>query len=195
MQADLFESTSDKKHSIKQGEFIRIRPVPVEGVAELFYSFHETMYGEIIVGSSKKRVHWLAFVKSWREGVVGLSDNFPGIKITEERKAEHAQAAEAISLRRPEKKFSIYPVGTDFQVEVWNQLLKIPIGETVTYGKIAMKLKLPVGASRSVGTAVGRNPIAFLIPCHRVISITSGLGGYRWGLPLKQQILIQEKKA
>ena len=195
MQADLFESTSDKKNSIKHGEFIRIRPVPVEGVAELFYSFHETMYGEIIVGSSKKRVHWLAFVKSWREGVVGLSDNFPGIKITEERKAEHAQAAEAISLRRPEKKFSIYPVGTDFQVEVWNQLLKIPIGETVTYGKIAMKLKLPVGASRSVGTAVGRNPIAFLIPCHRVISITSGLGGYRWGLPLKQQILIQEKKA
>ncbi|MDC1403511.1 methylated-DNA--[protein]-cysteine S-methyltransferase [Crocinitomicaceae bacterium] len=195
MQADLFESTSDKKHSIKHGEFIRIRPVTVEGVAELFYSFHETMYGEIIVGSSKKRVHWLAFVKSWREGVVGLSDNFPGIKITEERKAEHAQAAEAISLRRPEKKFSIYPVGTDFQVEVWNQLLKIPIGETVTYGKIAMKLKLPVGASRSVGTAVGRNPIAFLIPCHRVISITSGLGGYRWGLPLKQQILIQEKKA
>ena len=57
MQADLFESTSDKKHSIKHGEFIRIRPVPVEGVAELFYSFHETMYGEIIVGSSKKRVH------------------------------------------------------------------------------------------------------------------------------------------
>lgn len=195
MQTDLFESTYDKKHSIKHAEFLRIRPVPVEDVAELFYSFHETMYGEIIVGSSKKRVHWLAFVKSWREGVVGLSDNFPGIKITEERKAEHTQAAEAISLTMPEKKFSIYPVGTDFQVEVWNILLKIPIGETISYGKIAKKLKLPVGASRSVGTAVGRNPIAFLIPCHRVTRATDGLGGYRWGLPLKKKILIQEKKA
>ena len=195
MQTDLFDTNSEEKRSIKHAAFLKIRPVPVEDVAELFYSFHDTIYGEVIVASSKKRVHWLAFVKSWREGVVGLSENFPGIKITEELKAEHTEAAQAISLNMPEKKFSIYPVGTEFQVDVWNQLLKIPTGETVTYGDIAKKLKLPGGASRSVGTAVGRNPIAFLIPCHRVIRSKGGLGGYRWGLQLKKEILIQEKKA
>lgn len=194
MQTDLFNNNTDKKHSFKHSNFFKIRPVPVDEVAELFYSFHDTMYGEVIVASSKKRVHWLAFVKSWREGVVGLNENFPKVKITEELKAEHLRAVTAIGYDNPEKKFSIYPVGTEFQVKVWNEVLKIPSGETLTYGELAKTLKLPVGASRSVGTAIGKNPIAFLIPCHRVMRSTGGLGGYRWGLKLKKKILIQEKR-
>ncbi len=194
MQTDLFNSQTDKKDSYKHSDFLKIRPVLIEEVAELFYSFHDTMYGEVIVASSKKRIHWLAFVKSWREGVLGLNENFPGIKITEECKVEHLKAVKAIGHKKPKKKFSVYPVATDFQVDVWHEVLKIPLGHTRTYGEIAKTLKLPIGASRSVGTAVGKNPIAFLIPCHRVMRSTGGLGGYRWGLKLKKKILIQEKR-
>lgn len=193
MQKGLFDN-SDGKLSIKHADFIKIRPVAKEEVSGLSYSFQDTVYGEVIVASSKKRVHWLAFVKNWREGLVGLSESFPNIKIVEEVKREHVQAAEAVSKQKPQKGFSVYPVGTEFQVKVWQELLQIPLGETVTYGDITAKFDLPIGASRAVGTAVGKNPIAFLIPCHRVIRNTGGLGGYRWGLKLKKEILIQEKK-
>src|SRR5690606_7436075 len=70
--------------------------------------------------------------------------------------------------------------GTDFQLKVWETLLKIPVGQLSTYGNIAKQLEKP-GASRAVGTAIGSNPVAFLIPCHRVIQSTGVLGGYMWG--------------
>jgi len=70
--------------------------------------------------------------------------------------------------------------GTDFQVKVWEALLKIPMGKLSTYGSIAAVIDKPK-ASRAVGTAIGDNPVAFLIPCHRVIQSTGGFGQYHWG--------------
>ena len=70
--------------------------------------------------------------------------------------------------------------GTDFQLKVWEALLKIPAGQLSTYGKIAEAIGM-FSASRAVGTAIGSNPVAFLIPCHRVIRSTGALGGYMWG--------------
>lgn len=70
--------------------------------------------------------------------------------------------------------------GTDFQLKVWEALLEVPMGGLVTYGDIASKVENP-GACRAVGTAVGENPVAFLIPCHRVIRATGELGHYHWG--------------
>ena len=78
--------------------------------------------------------------------------------------------------------------GTDFQLKVWETLLKIPMGNLATYGKIAEKIQKPK-ASRAVGTAIGNNPIAFLIPCHRVIQATGSLGGYMWGTTRKTAII------
>ena len=78
--------------------------------------------------------------------------------------------------------------GTEFQLKVWETLLKIPMGQLATYGKIAEGIYKPA-ASRAVGTAIGNNPVAYLIPCHRVIQSTGTLGGYMWGSTRKAAII------
>jgi len=85
-------------------------------------------------------------------------------------------------------KIKLHLKGTDFQLKVWETLLKIPMGRLTTYGDIASKLNNP-NASRAVGTAIGDNPVAFLIPCHRVIRSSGELGGYHWGLTRKAAII------
>ncbi len=78
--------------------------------------------------------------------------------------------------------------GTDFQLKVWEALLKIPMGKLSTYGSIAKEIDNPK-ASRAVGTAIGDNPVAFLIPCHRVIQASGNIGGYMWGTTRKKAII------
>ena len=78
--------------------------------------------------------------------------------------------------------------GTDFQLKVWEALLKIPMGQLSTYGKVATAIQKPT-ASRAIGTAIGSNPVAFLIPCHRVIQSTGNIGGYMWGNTRKTAII------
>lgn len=90
-------------------------------------------------------------------------------------------------------KIQLHLKGTDFQMKVWECLLKIPVGELSTYGNIAKQLDKQ-GASRAVGTAIGSNPIAFLIPCHRVILMSGKIGGYRWGSTRKSAIIEWEHK-
>jgi AraC family transcriptional regulator of adaptative response/methylated-DNA-[protein]-cysteine methyltransferase len=87
----------------------------------------------------------------------------------------------------------LHATGTDFQAKVWQALLRIPVGERRTYGQIAEEVGHPK-AVRAVGTAVGSNPIAGLIPCHRVVRTSGALGGFHWGLPLKAAILQWEYK-
>ena len=79
-------------------------------------------------------------------------------------------------------------IGTDFEVRVWETLLRIPMGRAVTYADIARHLGQPT-ASRAVGTAVGRNPISFVVPCHRVLRSDGNLGGYHWGLTRKRALI------
>ncbi len=85
----------------------------------------------------------------------------------------------------------VQPIGAPFQVQVWQALLAIPPGQVATYGQIAAVLGRPA-ASRAVGAAVGANPLAWLIPCHRVIGASGALTGYRWGLPVKRAMLAWE---
>ena len=78
--------------------------------------------------------------------------------------------------------------GTDFQIEVWKALLEIPFGKTSTYSDIAKAINNP-RALRAVGTAIGRNPVAILVPCHRVLRSDGGIGGYYWGIEKKKILL------
>jgi AraC family transcriptional regulator, regulatory protein of adaptative response / methylated-DNA-[protein]-cysteine methyltransferase len=84
--------------------------------------------------------------------------------------------------------------GSDFQHLVWHALLAIPAGQTTTYGELAAAIGRP-GAARAVGTAVGANPIAWLVPCHRVLPASGGIGGYAWGPDIKRQMLTSEAGA
>ena len=85
----------------------------------------------------------------------------------------------------------LFAIGAPFQIKVWEALLNIPTGHVTTYGSIAAAIGTP-GAARAVGTAIGRNPVAFLIPCHRAIRKGGGIGGYHWGLPVKRAMLAWE---
>jgi AraC family transcriptional regulator of adaptative response/methylated-DNA-[protein]-cysteine methyltransferase len=87
--------------------------------------------------------------------------------------------------------FRVVVTGTPFQVEVWRALLRIPFGARVSYGDLAAMVGRP-DAVRAVGTAVGRNPVAFLIPCHRVVRTGGGMGGYMWGVERKRAMLAWE---
>ena len=85
----------------------------------------------------------------------------------------------------------IHMIGAPFQLKVWEALLNVPSGTVTTYGEIANSIGHP-GAHRAVGTAVGRNPVGFLIPCHRALRKSGALGGYHWGLPVKRAMLAWE---
>jgi AraC family transcriptional regulator of adaptative response/methylated-DNA-[protein]-cysteine methyltransferase len=91
----------------------------------------------------------------------------------------------------PRPRVALHLIGAPFQIKVWEALLAIPSGEVTTYGAIAARIGAP-RAVRAVGTAVGRNPVSFLIPCHRALRGTGALGGYHWGLPVKRAMLAWE---
>ncbi|HEY8576565.1 MAG TPA: bifunctional helix-turn-helix domain-containing protein/methylated-DNA--[protein]-cysteine S-methyltransferase [Devosia sp.] len=88
----------------------------------------------------------------------------------------------------PERPVRVVLIGTDFEVKVWETLLKIPVGQATTYQKVAQDIGRP-SASRAVGAAVGKNPISFVVPCHRVVGASGALTGYHWGVPRKRAIL------
>ncbi len=88
----------------------------------------------------------------------------------------------------PDHPVRVVLIGTDFEVSVWETLLRIPVGKATTYSDVARKIGRPA-ASRAVGAAVGKNPISFVVPCHRVVGTSGALTGYHWGLPRKRAIL------
>src|SRR5690606_16082659 len=88
----------------------------------------------------------------------------------------------------PERPVRIVLIGTDFEVKVWETLLAIPCGRATTYAEVAKKIGRP-SAARAVGAAVGKNPVSFVVPCHRVVGSSGALTGYHWGLPRKRAIL------
>ncbi len=85
----------------------------------------------------------------------------------------------------------LFLIGSPMQLKVWEALMRIPSGHVTSYSELANNIGKPK-AVRAVGTAVGRNPISFLIPCHRALRKSGGLGGYHWGLPVKRAILAWE---
>jgi methylated-DNA-[protein]-cysteine S-methyltransferase len=104
------------------------------------------------------------------------------------------QVREYCEGERREFNLDLEPAGTEFQRTVWQELLRIPYGETISYATLAMRIGRPAGASRAVGQANGANPIALIIPCHRVIGADGTLTGYGGGLPLKQALLEFERR-
>lgn len=118
-----------------------------------------------------------------------LKRQYPNADLRE----DNAIACEICKLlnRQKEVTFPLHLIGTPFQKTVWKELLHIPFGTTTTYQQIANRIGKPK-AVRAVGTAIGRNPISLIVPCHRVIHTNGSISGYRWGKDLKKKILIAE---
>jgi AraC family transcriptional regulator, regulatory protein of adaptative response / methylated-DNA-[protein]-cysteine methyltransferase len=155
----------------------------------IHYSFAETNFGKIIIASTPKGICYTAFFEDENEGVTLLKARFPNAKYTCIAENMHGQVVSFFC-----KNFSdvvslnLHLKGTEFQLRVWEMLLSIPMGQLTTYGNIATKINNPK-AARAVGTAIGDNPIAYIIPCHRVIQSTGIFGGYMWGPKRKTAIL------
>ena len=150
----------------------------------IFYSHYNTIFGAACVASTSKGICYLAFgdtATTFKE----LVEVFPHANFTEQQQTIHQEAI--AFLKDPTiavNPLQLHVKGTPFQLKVWNALLKIPLGQLSTYGHISHHLNNPK-ANRAVGTAVGSNPISYIIPCHRVIRTNGELGGYHWGLDLK----------
>jgi len=145
------------------------------------YSFAESPFGNILVASTSKGICFMAFADNENEAFKDLQMNFPN--------ATYRQVVDLIQqnalyifTHKWEKlnNIKLHLKGTEFQIKVWETLLKIPMGQLSTYGEIAKDIHNPK-ASRAVGSAIGDNPVAFLIPCHRVIQSTGNFGQYHWG--------------
>jgi AraC family transcriptional regulator of adaptative response/methylated-DNA-[protein]-cysteine methyltransferase len=153
------------------------------------YSYSESPFGELIVASTAKGICHLSFIEDITEGLKTLKSRFPKARYLEAKSQVHRDALSFFRIGLGNsKELKLHLKGTDFQLNVWEALLKIPQGELTTYGAIAQKINKP-SASRAIGTAIGSNPIAFLIPCHRVIQTSGNLGGYMWGVTRKSAII------
>jgi len=154
------------------------------------YSFAESPFGNIIIASTHKGICYMAFVDVEEETVLQeLKNQFPNAKYRQ-LSDKIQQNALFIFTQDWNKlhEIKLHLKGTPFQIKVWEALLKIPMGELSTYAGIAGKLNNPL-ASRAVGSAVGSNPVAFLIPCHRVIKANGEFGNYHWG-PTRKNAMI-----
>lgn len=153
------------------------------------YSFAESPFGNLIVASTEKGVCYMAFEDDEEKALKNLIAKFPNAIF--QRKLDLLQQNALFIFQNDWSKLGevkLHLKGTDFQLKVWESLLKIPMGQLSTYGNIAEKIGNP-NASRAVGTAIGSNPVAFLIPCHRVIQSTGTFGGYMWGNTRKTAII------
>jgi len=153
------------------------------------YSYAETPFGNILVASTVKGICYMAFADDEQQALIDLQHHFP--------KAAFKQMLDIIQQNAlyifthdwsKLNQIKLHLKGTGFQLKVWETLLKIPMGQLSTYGNIATTIKNP-NASRAVGTAIGSNPVAFLIPCHRVIQSTGTFGSYMWGATRKTAII------
>ena len=148
---------------------------------EINFSFAECPFGNLLVASTSKGICHMAFAEEEAGAFETLKNKFPYASYRQE--IDHAQQ-NALSIFKhgwtDMAGVKLHLKGTGFQLKVWETLLKIPLGKLSTYGDISKQIEIP-GASRAVGSAIGANPVAFLIPCHRVIQSSGVVGGYHWG--------------
>jgi AraC family transcriptional regulator of adaptative response/methylated-DNA-[protein]-cysteine methyltransferase len=166
---------------------------------DMGYGFHASPFGEALVIVTGRGVAGLAFVDEdkaqtgaqTREDVLAeMQARWPKARLVAapNRTGPFARRIFDPAAWNKERPVRLIMIGTDFEVRVWEALLRIPLGRAVSYHDIARHLGQPT-ASRAVGSAVGRNPISFVVPCHRVLRGDGSLGGYHWGLTRKRALI------
>jgi len=158
----------------------------------LRYGFHPSPFGMAVVITSERGLAGLAFADEGEEmpALADMQRRWP-LATYIESFAETSPFAKRIfdsTQWRADQPLRVVLIGTDFEVRVWETLLKIPMGRASTYSDVASKINSPK-ASRAVGAAVGRNPISFVVPCHRVLGKSGALTGYHWGITRKRAML------
>lgn len=158
------------------------------------YSFGTCPFGKILIASTKKGICSVYMANDMQKAIDSLIKKFPKAIIAEKQESMHLNLLSVFDKKsKISEPIQLHLKGTEFQINVWKALLEIPFGETSTYGKISKVIGKPK-ACRAVGSAVGDNPIFYLIPCHRVILSTGNIGQYYWGTDVKRSILQWENE-
>jgi AraC family transcriptional regulator of adaptative response/methylated-DNA-[protein]-cysteine methyltransferase len=156
------------------------------------YGFHPSPFGTGLVMATGRGLSGLAFADPGKEkaALADMRRRWPKAKYVEDTARTAPLAARIFDRRlwRPDRPLRVVLIGTDFEVRVWETLMRIPLGRATTYSDIAGSLGAPK-AARAVGAAVGKNPVCFVVPCHRVIGKSGELTGYHWGLTRKRAML------
>ena len=162
------------------------------------HGFHDSPFGRVLIGVTDRGICRLGFVTGGGEAkaVSALSKEWPAAELIADELSTHETAEEAFRFalgRSPDtEQPKLLVMGTNFQIKVWESLMRIPRGGVVSYQDVARVIG-NTGAQRAIGRAVGANPIAMLIPCHRVILKSGAIHNYRWGVERKRAILAFEQ--
>ncbi len=159
---------------------------------KIIYGLYDTAFGRMILGQTDRGLCWLGFMVQGRkgDGLERMKAFFPNAELIRDD-ASVKDLAERVLAAWEQGREADIPLdlqGTDFQCSVWKALLRIPRGRVKTYGEVANDIGR-AKAVRAVGTAVGANPVSLIVPCHRVVPRSGGVGNYGWGAELKERLL------
>lgn len=157
----------------------------------ILYSTYTSILGQVFIASHKEVIVQITFSDE-EDGMLRLKKTFPKSILMEEAVECHNDVVDLLNAQKVKTAIQLLALGSAFQQRVWSELIQIQSGERFTYLELALKLNDPNGA-RAVGTAVGANPYAILVPCHRIVHQTGKIGPFRWGSKRKRLILALEK--
>ena len=155
------------------------------------YDFRPTPFGEIMLASTTKGICYMVFAERRKIALEGLEETFPEASILHSADNVQDKAMSFFNEKGPDGALRLHLRGTPFQIKVWEALIRIPKGLLTTYASVAGSMGRP-GAHRAVANAIAKNPVAYLIPCHRVIRSNGEPGGYRWGTIRKSAMIGRE---
>ena len=162
-----------------------------EGLA-ISYGFHSSPFGKALVMITPRGLAGLAFADPGEEAaaLADMQGRWPRARYVEDTAATASYARRVFdpAMWRPDRPLRVVLIGTDWEIRVWETLLDVPLGRATTYSDIACKLQASK-AARAVGAAVGKNPLSFVVPCHRVLGRSGDITGYHWGLTRKRAML------
>lgn len=154
----------------------------------IYYSFIDTEIGKLLIANTSKGVCFLGFANKGEALILDdFQRRFPRQQFREQSNDLQKSAADYCNGNR-EQIVSLHLKGTDFQVDIWKKLVRIPEGKLSTYGSLVPDFK----GTQAIGTAVGANPVSFIIPCHRIVKNDGSYRGYHWGSELKRLLLAYE---
>lgn len=165
-------------------------------VETLYYGEHETHLGNVVIAATDHGLSAVDFADNKKKDPAAkrLMKTWPKAQLVENAAATETYAAQLFKPPLTEDAtIAVHIFGSDFQQDVWQELTNIPFGELVNYQTIAEQLENP-SAARAVGSAIAANPVAFFIPCHRVVRADGEYGDYRWGKKLKKQLIDWERE-
>lgn len=153
------------------------------------YCFSDSYFGEILIASTKKGICYISFVDNRNDAIFFLKQIFPNAQFSYKYDDFQQMATTFFNNDKDKQtKIPLHLKGSEFQIKVWQTLLKIPMGHLSTYSKVAQSINNPK-ATRAVGSAIGSNLVSYIIPCHRVILTSGNIGNYLWN-PIRKKAII-----